>query len=545
MLSLGSSSYDMNSNLDTVIEQVRGNSYSVEPRNQNTSVNDKNSIVECHANIGHCDLSYDHYDVLIDEINTVKFRSDEDLKEMFEDAVGQEFGTDEQFDNVDQTLLDLSIKSIERNDEGRIILPLLWNGKTCNYLSENYNLAFKILKGIELKYRKDNTLFLMNEVIMNQVTDGVITRIDDLDKFRSAHRCAFLAHKPVLKLSNETTKCRIVYMSNFSEKRTRGPQISHNNAMLSGPCLNRKLLITLQLLRFDKYLLVFDLVKAFLQVEIPESDRYRLCFLWYKNIEKGDYTIVAYYFNRLPFGLKCSPCLLMIALYFILVKNTESDTVKIKELKRSIWDLFYVDNGAITANSSQDLQWAYSQLAGIFAPYQFNIQQCISNNVEMNGILSATEMEKTVKLFGIKWDTSADALQLNKLSLKTGANTKREVLQSLASNYDLIGISLPVLNRAKLFMQKLQCTKGLGWDDPICAEDKRSWKNITDQINNASPISIPRFVGSRTDSYELIVFTDSSQQIYGSVVYLLNLNLKSVSFIRAKNKLVSNNLNSK
>ena len=157
----------------------------------------------------------------------------------------------------------------------------------------------------------------MNEIIEEQIDKKVISKISDLEKFRKENKCSFLAHMPVIKMKRETTKCRIVYLSNLSEKQRDSPNISHNTAMLSGPCLNRSLFISLCQMRLEPFLLVFDLVKAFLQVGIPHSDRYRLCFLWFKNAKAEDYSVVGYYFNRLPFGLKCSPFLLMISLYHI------------------------------------------------------------------------------------------------------------------------------------------------------------------------------------------------------------------------------------
>ena len=56
---------------------------------------------------------------------------------------------------------------------------------------------------------------------------------------------------------------------------------------------------------------------------------------------------------------------------------------KIRELKHLMYALIYMDNGAISSNDADSLEWAYSKLCGIFSPYQFDIQQIVTNNVEL------------------------------------------------------------------------------------------------------------------------------------------------------------------
>ena len=299
-------------------------------------------------------------------------------------------------------------------------------------------------------------------------------------------------------------------------------------------------------------MLVFDLVKAFLQIELPESDRYRLCFLWFKDVPRSDFTIVGYYFNRSPFGLKCSPFLLMIGLYFILMGNSTGDE-EIDALKKSIWDLMYVDNGAVTARKSENLVWAFDQVQSIFTPYKFELQQYETNDAVLNehinkdkSLLSVkTDHIEPAKLFGINWDSHLDWLMLDKLCLNKEANCKRQVLQSIALNYDPIGMALPLLNRAKLFLHRLKNIKSLNWDTKLSPDDQKIWYNICDQINRVPQIAIDRFVGGREEEYELLAFTDSSQQIYGVVLFLLNKASRRVSFLQARNRLVSNNLKTK
>lgn len=176
---------------------------------------------------------------------------------------------------------------------------------------------------------------MYNEVFKKQVEEGIIEKIDNLPKYLEDHPVhSFLPHMGVFKPDRESTKCRVVYLSNLCEKNvSEHNTISHNQAMLSGPNINQKLSTSFTLLRFDSCLLCFDLKQAFLSIALNPVDQNRLLFLWYRNVEKNDFTIIGYKSLRLAFGLRCSPALLMLAMYKLLVLDTEDDSEDIKGLK--------------------------------------------------------------------------------------------------------------------------------------------------------------------------------------------------------------------
>ena len=230
-------------------------------------------------------------------------------------------------------------------------------------------------------------------------------------------------------------------------------------------------------------------------------------------------------------------------MYKILIVDTYDDSNELMELKRLIYSLIYVDNGAITVNDSDRLKWAYDSLNEIFNPYQFQLQQFATNDLNMQQQLKLTT--EVTKLFGIEWNVKTDSLSCAKLELNNSAVTKRQILQSVASNFDPHNYCGPILNRAKIFLHELQVDKTLDWDNKLSPERLKLWANICIQVNNAPKIEIPRFIGKRDESYKLIAFVDSSSLIYGCVIYLQNELTDEVSFVVAKNKMVSTQLNSK
>ena len=110
-------------------------------------------------------------------------------------------------------------------------------------------------------------------VFKEQEQLGMIKKIDNLDEFMSDNpECKFLAHMPVMKPDRESTKCRIVYLSNLAGRDLDKPvTLNNNQCMYAGPCLNRKISTSVMQLRFDRYVLCFDLVKAFMQIALMKK----------------------------------------------------------------------------------------------------------------------------------------------------------------------------------------------------------------------------------------------------------------------------------
>lgn len=131
------------------------------------------------------------------------------------------------------------------------------------------------------------------------------------------------------------------------------------------------------------------------------------------------------------------------------------------------------------------------------------------------------------------------------LVLDRKANTKRLIVASLNSIYDIFNIYGPMLNRAKLFFQRLQNDKSLEWDTVISTVSQREWENIVNQANSTPTIGLKRCVGERQGRYSLIAFTDASKSIYGAVIYLKHQETGIVSFLTAKSRVVNKQLETK
>ena len=98
-------------------------------------------------------------------------------------------------------------------------MPLLWNNKVCDLLGTNYNLSKQILRGNLKNLQKKGYLTMYDAVIKDQENAGVIERIEHLPKFLEEHPVHnFLPHMGIFRLERESTKCRVVCLSNLCEK---------------------------------------------------------------------------------------------------------------------------------------------------------------------------------------------------------------------------------------------------------------------------------------------------------------------------------------
>ena len=485
------------------------------------------------------------HDMVIKDTNDQNFEtcSEPALENTCSFHLDKEDGSSDEMSELNVDLIKFLLNNFSRTEDGRIILPLLWNTKVKHLLAKNFNISRKILDSNFKKLNKAGKLEMVDANVRELESMDIIEKVPNLENFMQENpTCSFLPHNCIFKMDKETSKVRMVFMSNLSEKYDQNC-LSHNQCMYSGPSINQKLSTALIQLRFDAKLLVFDIQKAFCQIMLPETDMNKLLFLWYKNVGKEDFSLVAYRNKRLSFGLSPSPCILMVALYCMLIRDSSEDDEKLAMLKKLIYSLTYMDNCAVSMETSEDLVWAYTKLGDIFTPYKMMLQQFCTNDPHLREIIG--QEEDLVSLFGIKWNTVEDEILPNKKYLDPLANTKRKILRTIAQNFDPYNIDGPMLNRARLFMHDLQCQKHVGWDDKLSPDQLRLWRNIVNQLNAASPISVKRYIGSRTAKYELLCFTDSSKLIYGCVIYLHNLDTNEVHFVLAKNRIVGKDFESK
>ena len=80
--------------------------------------------------------------------------------------------------DLNAEILNYLLDNVYRGEDGRLIIPILWNDKVKHLLSQNFDLSWKVLKSNLKKYSKDpNKLQLMNDNIRELESAGIIEKL--------------------------------------------------------------------------------------------------------------------------------------------------------------------------------------------------------------------------------------------------------------------------------------------------------------------------------------------------------------------------------
>ena len=175
-----------------------------------------------------------------------------------------------------------------------------------------------------------------------------------------------------------------------------------------------------------------------------------------------------------------------------------------------------------------------------------NLRQWTSNSPALNRQAhdDGVYAEPMVKVLGLNWNTKTDTLSLSLTKLIKETNStdkisKRSALSLSSKLYDPLGFVEPVTVKAKIMMQELW-KYNLTWDKELPDDFKENWVRWLNELQNLTPLEIPRQYFHNVDSeVELHVFYDSSQLAYGAVAYLRGITPKSgtkCTFVMSKSR---------
>ena len=123
------------------------------------------------------------------------------------------------------------------------------------------------LRGLLRCFRKEPDILCEYDRIMKeQLEQGIMERVDK----KKGDLIHYLPHHPVVRKESETTKLRVVY--DASVKSRKGDR-SLNECLHTGPPLTPLLFDILVRFRTYPIMLIADMKKAFMQIEVDERDR--------------------------------------------------------------------------------------------------------------------------------------------------------------------------------------------------------------------------------------------------------------------------------
>jgi len=457
----------------------------------------------------------------------------------------------------------MNIEYDNHNERYQVSLP--WKGNIHDELSTNYEMCKTRLFSLFRKLKENPSLLQQyNEVFEQQLAEGVIEKVDN-NKYEDGE-AHFLCHFGVVRNDRQTTKLRVV----FDGSARSGTSLSLNDRLDSGTNHMPLLFDTIMRFRMFPIVLIADIEKAFLQVQVNPNDRDVLRFLWFDDITKEEPTIVQFRYCRLVFGLTCSPAILAETINYHLNQFQLKYPEVVNHLRK-----LYCDDFSCGARNVNEALKIYRQSKEIMSAGGFNLRKWASNSsevmneiskLEIDGVegnndakvneddqtyskyvsgTSASENEK--KVLGVGWDSNADILHIELTDVTTFAKglppTKRSVLRIAAKIFDPMGyVSVLVVN-FKAFFQQL-CINKCSWDDELVGTDRKTYNGLINALETFPKIQVPRYPFLRNETVsrvEIHGFSDASEMAYATIVYLRVIYESgeiSTKFIASKSKVV-------
>ncbi|KAK5984284.1 Integrase catalytic domain-containing protein [Trichostrongylus colubriformis] len=422
-------------------------------------------------------------------------------------------GTKEDDDDADTNIIKLYRDTVKVIN-GLIHVKFPWK-ENHPPLADNKPLALRRLENQYEKLRHNPSIWAEYcKTFELQLSSGIIEDVDH--QAALGEHVYYIPHQAVFKEDSATTKLRIVF---DASSHMRGVP-SLNDCVHQGPSLLPDLCGTLLRARLSPILITADVEKAFHQIRLQEDQRDATRFLWLKDTTKGPSkdNIRVLRFTRIPFGVNASPFLLSMSIKYALENSSDN------YLREELLANTYVDNVIVGARNTAEGMTKQKQCKETFRAMCMNLREFMSNdNKVLDTIPRKDRMQttcSTVKLLGLRWNTTLDTLHIPVKALSKEVTTKRTALKAFASTFDPLGLLAPLLVRAKMFIQDLWINKH-SWDENMDDNTCKKWKEIVQDMNGFTK-NIPRFVGtSEGTKHNLVVFSDASQRVYAAVAYLV------------------------
>ena len=319
-----------------------------------------------------------------------------------------------------------------------------------------------------------------------------------------AESAFFLPHRGL----HRNNKLRIVFDGSAKD----GVGVSLNAYLKSGENLLHRLVSVFLRFRVHPIACQADIKAAFHQIAVREEDRAYLQFLWQgKTLQ----------FRRVPFGLTCSPFMLLRSIETHLQRYEITHSTLCKKIAAGL----YMDDIAVGFNTREE---ATEQMAVVNGMFQEAGME--THKVRMTGVPS-----ENAKILGLEWNTELDSLAVDIPQVES-PKTKSQLLSVISRPFDPFGMLSPWVIQGKiLFQQTWLETCCPTWDSDLPPEIERQAQIWWEQAREFPEVTIPRALGKLCDDTNFHVFCDASRQAYCAVVYAVHGGTSR--FILAKSRL--------
>lgn len=389
----------------------------------------------------------------------------------------------------------------------------------------------------------------------DQQTDVKRQYVDFMEEYQALGHCkvideakdadgllkCYLPHHAVLRPTNTTTKCRVVFDASAS---TSG--YSLNDVQKVGSIPQNDLNSIALRFRIPRYALTADVQKMYRQTLLDESHSPLHRVFWRKD-RHGPLKVLE--LTTVTYGTASAPFLATRA----LKQLADDERGKYPEAAKIVDNDFYVDNALFGSNDIREAAELQRQLVELLESGGLHLHKWASNESSLLETIPEEDKEELVsieedgisdivKTLGLMWEPKMDYLLLaSPPSFDVQTPTKRQVLSVISRMFDPLGIVAPVILIGKLLMKDVW-KEDVGWDDVIGGQLEQQWKKFLESVSEVNQIRVPRHVvASNAVHSELHGFADASRDAYGACIYVRSIvpgQPAEVRLLCAKSRLV-------
>ncbi|XP_062713820.1 uncharacterized protein LOC134290657 [Aedes albopictus] len=404
-----------------------------------------------------------------------------------------------------------------RDDSGRFIvhLPLKDNA---SQLSVSRTMALRRFFMLESKLQRHPDLKAQYDAFIDEYESlGHCREVQERDDPPGVLKW-YLPHHAVLRPSNTTTKCRVVF-----DASAKVAGLSLNDVLMTGYNVQSDLLSIILRFRRYRYVISADVAKMYRQVAVDPAFTPLQRIFWRRSPQDP---LRVLELTTVTFGTASAPFLATRSLLQLARDERETFPLASAVVEKNVYidDALFGSDDFLQACELRDQLIALLQSGGMHLhKWSSNTSQLLSpipsEDRDSCASFSESGLNEVIKTLGLMWNPSTDEfLFRSSLSEKASRPTKRQVLSKIAKIYDPLGLISPVVVLAKIVMQKLWISK-LNWDDPLDDTLLNEWENFLMSLPTSEQIRIPLHVlSNKAVRYELHGFADASQKAYGACV---------------------------
>ena len=396
-------------------------------------------------------------------------------------------------------------------------------------MADNLKMAKNRLEGLRRRMKRDGKFAADYKAFMGEmISKGYAEEVPEDEQKRTDGRLWYLPHHSVYH-PTKPDKIRVVF-----DCAAKYGGLSLNDILLAGPDQTNSLVDVLMRFRMEPVAFIADIEGMFNQVNVRESDRDYIRFLWFEN---GDVNgrIRHYRMTVHLFGATSSPSM---ACYALRKTAADASDELSEECVTTVKENFYVDDLLRSTPTEETAIALAKDLKDLCKRGRFNLTKFASNSPAVVSAVKHDDRSNKMKTWsgpgdrlpseralGVIWDTEEDLLKLSVQSenLKSKTCSRRGLLSAVSSLYDPLGMIDPTVVQGRRLLQGLT-QKQMNWDDELCEEDKMAWMDWLARLEKLDKLSIPRCI--KTEGFGDVTtihihnFVDASETAFGAVSFI-------------------------